>query len=67
MEYSLMPVTDIHLRSDRFPELDVNCNIQYVYIFFSGLPIFILLLACVNFMNLSTARFSQQGKGSGHP
>ena len=33
LEYSLMPLTRIHLYSDRFPELGVNGNIQYVYIF----------------------------------
>jgi len=64
MEYSLMPVTDIHLRSDRFPELDINSNIQYVYIF-SAVAIFILLLACVNFMNLSTARSQSRAKEVG--
>lgn len=64
LEYSLMPMTDIHLRSDRFPELSVNSNIQYVYIF-SAVAIFILLIACVNFMNLSTARSSNRAKEVG--
>jgi putative ABC transport system permease protein len=64
LEYSLMPVTDIHLRSDRFPELGINGSIQYVYIF-SAVAIFILLLACVNFMNLSTARSSNRAKEVG--
>ncbi|HZI52672.1 MAG TPA: ABC transporter permease, partial [Chitinophagaceae bacterium] len=64
LEYSLMPVTDIHLRSDRFPELSANSSIQYVYIF-SAVAIFILLIACVNFMNLSTARSANRGKEVG--
>ncbi|MGV3527709.1 MAG: ABC transporter permease [Flavisolibacter sp.] len=64
LEYSLMPVTDIHLHSDRFPELGVNGSIQYVYIF-SAVAIFILLLACINFMNLSTARSSTRAKEVG--
>ncbi len=64
LEYSLMPVKDIHLYSDRFPELAVNGNIQYVYIF-SAVALFILLLACVNFMNLSTARSSGRAKEVG--
>ena len=64
LEYSLMPLTDIHLRSDRFPELGVNSSIQYVYIF-SAVAIFILLIACVNFMNLSTARSANRAKEVG--
>jgi putative ABC transport system permease protein len=64
LEYSLMPLTDIHLRSERFPELGVNSSIQYVYIF-SAVAIFILLLACVNFMNLSTARSANRAKEVG--
>ena len=64
LEYQLMPITDIHLRSDRFPELGVNSSIQYVYIF-SAVAIFILLIACVNFMNLSTARSANRAKEVG--
>lgn len=64
MEYTLMPLTSIHLHSDRFPELGVNGNIQYVYIF-SAVALFILLIACVNFMNLSTARSANRAKEVG--
>jgi putative ABC transport system permease protein len=64
LQYSLMPLTDIHLHSDRTPELSVNGNIQYVYIF-SAVACFILLLACVNFMNLSTARSANRAKEVG--
>jgi putative ABC transport system permease protein len=64
LEYSLMPLTAIHLHSDRFPELGVNGNIQYVYIF-SAVALFVLLLACVNFMNLSTARSANRAKEVG--
>lgn len=64
LEYSLMPLTDIHLRSDRVPELNVNGNIQYVYIF-SAVALFVLLLACINFMNLSTARSASRAKEVG--
>jgi putative ABC transport system permease protein len=52
---SLTPLTDIHLHSNKTAELDGNGNIQFVYIF-SAIALFILLIACVNFMNLSTAR-----------
>jgi putative ABC transport system permease protein len=50
----LMPVTSIHLYSDTKYELEPNGDIKYVYIF-SVLAVFVLLLACVNFTNLSTA------------
>jgi putative ABC transport system permease protein len=64
LEYSLMPLTDIHLRSDKKAELDANSSIQYVYIF-SAVAIFILLIACINFMNLSTARSANRAKEVG--
>ncbi|MBI2731622.1 MAG: ABC transporter permease [Sphingobacteriales bacterium] len=64
LEYSLIPVTDIHLHSARGVELSANGNIQYVYIF-SAVALFILLIACINFMNLSTARSAGRAKEVG--
>ena len=64
LEYTLMPLLDIHLHSDRFPELGTNGNIQYVYIF-SAVALFVLLIACINFMNLSTARSANRAKEVG--
>jgi len=64
LEYSLIPLTDIHLKSSRGVELGVNGNIQYVYIF-SAAALFILLIACINFMNLTTARSSGRAKEVG--
>jgi len=64
LEYHLMPLTDIHLNSTRFPELGVNGNAQTTYIF-SAVAIFILLIACINFMNLSTARSANRAKEVG--
>ena len=51
----LSPLTAIHLHSNRQQETGRNGSSQYVFIF-SAIAILILLIACVNFMNLSTAR-----------
>jgi putative ABC transport system permease protein len=64
VRYQLTPLTSIHLHSDKTVELGVNSSIQYVYIF-SAIALFILLIACVNFMNLSTARSSNRAKEVG--
>jgi putative ABC transport system permease protein len=61
---SLTPLTDIHLHSNKTAELDGNGNIQFVYIF-SAIGLFILLIACVNFMNLATARSFNRAKEVG--
>ena len=62
--YTLMPLTQIHLHSSKTAELGANGSIQYVYIF-SAIAAFILLIACVNFMNLATARSSNRAKEVG--
>ena len=64
IKLSLIPVTDIHLQSARLFEFEPNGNIAYVYIF-SAIAMFILLIACVNFMNLSTARSSNRAREVG--
>jgi putative ABC transport system permease protein len=62
--YHATPLTDIHLHSNKSYEIEANGDITYVYIF-SVIAIFILLIACVNFMNLSTARSANRAKEVG--
>jgi len=64
LHYNLFPLKKIHLYSNRTGELEANGNIEYVYIF-SLIAFFILLIACVNFMNLSTARSANRAKEVG--
>lgn len=64
LTYSLMPLTDIHLHSDYHYEITPPGNIKYVYIF-SAVALFILLIACMNFINLSTARSARRAKEVG--
>jgi putative ABC transport system permease protein len=59
-----MRLTDIHLYSNKSYEFEPNGNITFVYIF-SAIAIFILLIACVNFMNLSTARSANRAREVG--
>lgn len=61
---ALMPLTAIHLHSNKAGEMGTNGDMTYVYIF-SATALFILLIACVNFMNLSTARSANRAKEVG--
>jgi len=60
-EYFMQPITKIHLTSDLNGEFEANGNETYVFIF-SLVSIIILLIACINFMNLSTAKSSLRAK-----
>jgi putative ABC transport system permease protein len=55
----LWPLSSIHLHSNLDSEVQPNSSIEYVYIY-SAIAIFILLIACVNFMNLATARSAKR-------
>ncbi len=60
----LQPLTDIHLRSRLDFEIRPNSDDLYVWIF-SLIAVFVLLTACINFMNLSTARSMSRAKEVG--
>ncbi|EZH72495.1 ABC transporter permease [Aquimarina atlantica] len=60
----LQPVKDIYLKSDIGNELSTNGNMTYLYIF-GSIAAFLLLIACINFMNLSTARSEKRAKEVG--
>lgn len=62
----LQPLTEIHLYSDFAPntELSASGDIKYVYIF-SAIALFMLLIACVNFMNLATATATKRSREVG--
>jgi putative ABC transport system permease protein len=62
--FSITPLAKIHLQSNERDEFEANGNIQTVYIF-SAIAVLILLIACVNFMNLSTARSANRAKEVG--
>jgi putative ABC transport system permease protein len=60
----IQPVTDIYLHSDLDNEIAPNGNITYLYIL-GSIALFVLLIACINFMNLSTARSLKRAKEVG--
>lgn len=60
----LQKLTDIHLRSHLDDELEVNGNINNVYMM-AVIGLFIVLIACFNFINLSTARATKRAKEVG--
>jgi putative ABC transport system permease protein len=64
--FTLQPLTNIHLRSDMSPmtELEPGGDIRYIYIF-GAIALFMLIIACINFMNLSTAGATKRAREVG--
>jgi putative ABC transport system permease protein len=60
----LQPLESIHLQSDIGRELEANGSIKRIYIF-SVIAVFILIISCVNYMNLTTARSLRRAKEVG--
>lgn len=60
----MQPLVDIHLKSNLDYEMGPNSDESYVYIF-SGIAVFILFIACINFMNLATARSANRSREVG--
>lgn len=63
-DMKLQPVTDIHLYSDFNEELGQNSDIRYIYIF-GSIALLILLIAGINYVNLTTARSADRAKEVG--
>ncbi len=64
IEFFSQPLTSIHLHSKLSDEIEINGNSQYIYMF-GAVALFITALACINFMNLSTARSASRAKEVG--
>ncbi len=62
--FQLQPLKNIHLHADFEQDLGPSGDIRYVYIF-GAIALFMLLIACINFMNLSTAGASKRAREVG--
>lgn len=64
IKLTLRPLTDIHLHADMPRDLSSNGDIRQVYLF-SAIALFVLLIACFNFINLATARSAGRAREVG--
>jgi putative ABC transport system permease protein len=62
--YFFQPIRDIHLHSNLENEIKANGNIIYVYVLIA-IAAFLIIIACVNFMNLATARSTTRAREVG--
>jgi putative ABC transport system permease protein len=62
--YYTQKLTDLHLHAVSQDNLEAGGNMMYIY-FFAGIGFFIIVIACINFMNLSTARSAGRAKEVG--
>ncbi len=62
--YFLEPLSEIYLRSTAMQDLSPHSDMRYIYIL-SAIACFVLLIACINFMNLATARSAKRAKEVG--
>jgi putative ABC transport system permease protein len=58
------PITDIHLNGHAEKEIEANSNRKYIFIF-SSIALFVLIIACINYMNLATARSARRSREVG--
>jgi len=63
-KYFLQPITSIHLHSNLDTELQANSDVMYVYLLIVVVA-FILIISCINFVNLSTARSGERAREVG--
>ena len=64
VKYDLQKITDIHLHSKIQDEAEAGGDISYIYIF-GAVAVFMLVIACINYMNLATARSANRAKEVG--
>ena len=64
IHYGVQPITAIHLHSDFQGEPEELGSISYIYIF-SAVALFMIIIACINYMNLTTARSARRAKEIG--
>ncbi len=64
ISYLVQPIADIHLRSELNNEPEELGNMSYIYTF-SAVALFMILIACINYMNLTTARSARRAKEIG--